>query len=91
MKHAVAAVAGFLRTITLFLAAIVATNITYALASAISAVLWAVVRPHDLATIAIILVVMLLDGFAGCTRCVYWGRAYEALGGLSTVDDAPGN
>ena len=32
-----------------------------------------------------------LIGFAGCTRCAFWASAYQSLGGLSTVDDAPGN
>lgn len=31
-----------------------------------------------------------LIGFAGCTRCAFWASAYQNLGGLSTVDDAPG-
>jgi len=26
-----------------------------------------------------------LEGVIGCTRCAYWARAYEALGGISTV------
>jgi len=32
-----------------------------------------------------------LIGFAGCARCAFWASAYQTLGGLSTVDDAPGN
>lgn len=32
-----------------------------------------------------------LIGFAGCTRCAFWASVYRTLGGLSTVDDAPGN
>ncbi|MFT5052790.1 MAG: hypothetical protein ACI8QZ_004227 [Chlamydiales bacterium] len=26
-----------------------------------------------------------LEGVIGCTRCAYWARAYEALGGISTM------
>ncbi|MCP4035953.1 MAG: hypothetical protein GY733_03380 [bacterium] len=43
-----------------------------------------------LADSLVLLPLMVLDGFAGCTRCAYWGRAYRALGGLSTLDDVPG-
>lgn len=30
-----------------------------------------------------------VEAFAGCVRCAYWARAYEALGGLATVSDEP--
>ena len=26
-----------------------------------------------------------LEGLIGCARCAYWARAYEALGGISTL------
>lgn len=37
-----------------------------------------------------LVVLPLLYGYAGCARCAFWARAYQSLGGLSTVTDAPG-
>ena len=39
----------------------------------------------------IVVFVLIVDSFAGCTRCAYWARAYQALGGISTLteEDSP--
>jgi hypothetical protein len=38
----------------------------------------------------ILIPAIVVEAFAGCTRCAYWARAYRALGGLSTTaEEAP--
>ncbi len=32
-----------------------------------------------------------LVGFAGCARCAFWARAYQTLGGMSTLETDPGS
>ncbi len=32
-----------------------------------------------------LLLVLVLEAFAGCTRCAFWAQAYRSLGGISTV------
>jgi hypothetical protein len=32
-----------------------------------------------------VLLVLVLEAFAGCTRCAYWAQTYRSLGGISTV------
>lgn len=34
-----------------------------------------------------LLVILALEAFAGCTRCVFWADAYRALGGIATISN----
>ncbi len=32
-------------------------------------------------------VILALEAFAGCTRCVFWADSYRALGGIATISN----
>ena len=38
----------------------------------------------------LLLPAVMVEAWTGCARCYFWARSYQALGGISTRDNAPG-
>lgn len=75
------------------MATVRATIVDAVLYSTIAALYFAldvVLAATQVTSAALYVIFPALWGFAGCARCAFWARAYQTLGGLSTVDGTPG-